>query len=141
MIILENYSEMNTYIKIVEESYTIISDDRYKNQVNGIGGFSENGELVGIYVIDKKLYFQYNRTSHEVTSRDLTCACENIDNGKHRFMVKNKDRIICDITYEPYVSPFVLTFGDDDDEFDFLLQFSRLLKDEESIERLWRNYR
>ena len=140
MIILENYSELDTYIKIVEESYTIIFEDSYKNQVNGIGGISEDGELVGIYVIDKKLHFQYNSTSYEVTPRDLMCHCENIDNGKYRFIVKNKGRIICDIEYKPYVSPFVLTFGGDDDEFDFLLYLSKLLKDEASIERLWRYY-
>ncbi len=140
MIILENYSELNTYIKIVDESYTIISEDSYKNQVNGIGGISENGELIGIYVIDKKLYFQYNSTSYETTPRDLVCHYEHIDNGKYRFIVKNKGRIICDIEYKPYVSPFVLTFGGDDDEFDFLLYLSKLLKDEASIERLWRYY-
>lgn len=140
MIILENYCNINTYIKITEDSHTIIADDSHQYRVNGIGGFSENGDLVGVYATDEKLYFQHNSTSYEVTPRNLACTYESIGNGKHRFMVKNKGRIICDITYKPYVSPFVLTFGDDDDEFDILLYFSRLLKDEVSIERLQRYY-
>lgn len=137
MILLENWSEINTYIKITDEAYAIMNDDSQNQQVNGIGGFSESGDLVGIYVSGDKLYFQYNSTSYETTPKDLVCSCESIGNGKHRFVVEINGRGVCDIIYEPYVSPFMLTFGDDDDEFDFLLQFSRLLRNEDSIERLW----
>ena len=47
--------------------------------------------------------------------------------------MKIKDVLVCNIIYKPYISPFVLTFGDDEDEFDFLLYLSNLMADENSI--------
>ena len=47
--------------------------------------------------------------------------------------MKIKDILVCNIIYKPYISPFVLTFGDDEDEFDFLLYLSNLMADENSI--------
>ena len=34
---------------------------------------------------------------------------------------------------KPYVNPLALILGDDEDEFDFLLHLSKLMKSEESI--------
>lgn len=56
-----------------------------------------------------------------------------MDDGKRNFRVEIKGILICNIIYKPYISPFVLTFGDDEDEFDFLLYLSNLMADENSI--------
>lgn len=40
---------------------------------------------------------------------------------------------MCDITYKPYISPFVLTFGDDEDEFDYFLYLSNLMLSKDSM--------
>ena len=40
---------------------------------------------------------------------------------------------LCDILYKPYISPLALPFGEDEDEFDFLLYLSKLMHDKNSI--------
>ncbi|MFL0251974.1 hypothetical protein ACJDT4_16260 [Clostridium neuense] len=133
MILLENYSKINTYINIKPHGYSIINADSVNSIENGIGGFSEDGELLGIYVDDDKLYFQYNDNKYETNPDEIICTNERLKDGKRNFRVKIRDVIVCDITYEPYISPFVLTLGDDEDEFDFLLHLSNLMLDKNAI--------
>ena len=65
MILLDNYSKKNTFIKITAEGYSIIDANNINNIENGEGGFSEDGELLGLYIDDDKLYFQYNDKRYE----------------------------------------------------------------------------
>lgn len=133
MIILDNYSKKNTYINIKSKGYSIIDANIINGIENGEGGFSEDGELLGLYVYDDKLYFQYNDKSYQTKPDEVICINKILNNGKRNFRVEIKNNIVCDITYKPYISPFVLTFGDDEDEFDFLLYLSNLMIDENSI--------
>lgn len=133
MILLENYSKINTYINIKPHGYSIINAYSVNSIENGIGGFSEDNELLGIYVNDDKLYFQYNDNKYETNPDEIICTNERLEDGKRNFRVKIRAVLVCDITYEPYISPFVLTFGDDEDEFDFLLHLSNLMLDKNSI--------
>jgi len=95
LILLDNYSKKNTYIRIDSDGYSIIDSSGINSVEDGEGGFTED--------------------------------------GKRNFKVKIRDSVVCDILYKPYVSPFVLTFGDDEDEFDFLLYLSNLIVDKNSI--------
>ncbi|AAK79991.1 hypothetical protein BJV85_001845 [Clostridium acetobutylicum] len=133
MIFLDNYSKKNTYINITSEGYSIVDANSIKDIENGVGGFSEDGELLGLYIDDGKLYFQYNNKSYETKPDEINCTNEILDDGKRNFRVKIKEVLVCNIIYKPYISPFVLTFGDDEDEFDFLLYLSNLMVDENSI--------
>ncbi|URZ04108.1 hypothetical protein [Clostridium felsineum] len=133
MIVLDNYSKKNTYITITTEGYSVIDANSINGIENGEGGFSEDNELLGIYVDDDKLYFQYNDKKYETKPDEIICTNERLKDGKRNFKVKIKDILVCDIVYKPYISPFVLTFGDDEDEFDFLLYLSNLMVDENSI--------
>lgn len=133
MILLENYSKKNTYINITPQGYSIIDSNSIKDIENGEGGFSEDGELLGLYVTDNKLYFQYNDKKYKTSPEEIICTNEILDDGNRNFRVKIKDVLVCDIIYKPYISPFVLTFGDDEDEFDFLLYLSSLMADKNSI--------
>jgi hypothetical protein len=133
MIFLDNYSKKNTYINITSEGYSIVDANSINDIENGEGGFSEDGELLGLYIDDGKLYFQYNTKSYETKPDEINCTNETLDDGKRNFKVKINEVIICNIIYKPYISPFVLTFGDDEDEFDFLLYLSKLMADENSI--------
>ena len=133
MIVLENYSRKNTYITITTEGYSVIDANSINGMENGEGGFSEDNELLGIYVVDDKLYFQYNDKKYQTKPDEIICTNERVKGDKRRFKVKIKDILVCDIIYKPYVNPLALIFGDDEDEFDFLLHLSKLMKSEESI--------
>ena len=133
MILLDNYSKINTYIKITTEGYSIINANNKNRIENGKGGFSEDGELLGLYIDDDKLYFQYNDKSYVTKPDEINCINEILDDGKRDFQVKIKDVLVCDIVYKPYVNPLALIFGDDEDEFDFLLYLSKLMKNKDSI--------
>lgn len=129
-IILRNYSTMDICIQIDNSGYSVVNKKSYIRQ--GIGGFSEDGELLGLYIDNDKLYFQYNNR-YETKPDEIKCTNEILDDGRLNFKVKIKDVFVCDIVYKPYISPFVLTFGDDDDEFDFSLYLSNIMVDENSI--------
>ncbi|EJO5347065.1 hypothetical protein ACXATD_001834 [Clostridium sporogenes] len=131
MIILRNYSTIDTYIQIDNSGYTVVNKKCDIRQ--GVGGFSEDGELLGLYIDDDKLYFQYNDKKYETKANEVNCINKVLNDGKRNFQVKINDVLVCDIVYKPYISPFVLTFGDDEDEFDFLLYLSNLMVDENSI--------
>lgn len=133
MIVLDNYSKKNTYITITSEGYSIINANSINSIENGEGGFSEDNELLGIYVEDDKLYFQYNDKKYQTKPDEIICTNERLKGDKRSFKVKINDTLVCNIIYKPYVNPLALVFGDDDDEFDFLLHLSKLMKSEESI--------
>lgn len=133
MIFLDNYSKKNTYINIASEGYSIVDANSINEIENGEGGFSEDGELLGLYIDDGKLYFQYNNKSFETKPDEINCTNEILNDGKRNFRVKIKEALVCNIIYKPYISPFVLTFGDEEDEFDFLLYLSNIMADKNSI--------
>ncbi len=133
MILLDNYSKKNTYINITPKGYSIIDTNNIDEIENGEGGFSEDGELLGLYVDEDKLYFQYNDKKYETKPDEINCTNEILKDGKRNFRVKIKNVLVCDIIYKPYISPFVLTFGDKEDEFDFLLYLTNLMGDKNSI--------
>ncbi|WP_413365220.1 hypothetical protein [Lysinibacillus sp. 3P01SB] len=57
MIRLRNYSKLGSFILIGNNHYTIVEGMEKNKERNGVGGVSDNGEVVGIYVKDEKLYF------------------------------------------------------------------------------------
>lgn len=134
MILLDNYSKKNTYIKITPEgNYSIINSENVDDIEDGEGGFSEDGELLGLYIHNEKLYFQYKNKSYETKPNEIICTNKILNNCKRNFKVEIKENIICDIVYKPYISSFALVFEEEEDEFDFLLYLSNLMKDENSI--------
>lgn len=57
MITLRNYPKLGSYILINNNTFSIEEvEDRYK-EIQGVGGFSEDGQIVGVYVKDDKLFF------------------------------------------------------------------------------------
>lgn len=133
LILLDNYSKKNTYIRIDSDGYSIIDSSGINSVEDGEGGVTEDGELLGIYVYNDKLYFQYNNIRYETNPEEIICTNIRLEDSKRNFKVKIRDSVVCDILYKPYVSPFVLTFGDEEDEFDFLLYLSNLIVDKNSI--------
>lgn len=133
MIILNNYSKTGTYIILEPSGYSIVEKDKVQLVRQGVGGFSEDGQLLGIYVDSNKFFFIHNEKKYEAIPDEIICINARTDDGKRNFKVKIMDKVVCNITYKPYISPFVLTFGDDEDEFDFLLYLSNLMLSKDSI--------
>lgn len=133
MIILDNYSKKSTCIVISDSEYTVCKENKVKMTRHGEGGFSEEGELLGAYIYDDKFFFLHKCKSYEADPKSINCTNLYTDNEMRRFIVKINDNMICDITYKPFIDPFFLGLGGEDDEYDFLLYLSRILKNEESI--------
>ena len=134
MIILNNYSKIETYIVLDADSYSVVEKNKVQLIRQGVGGFSEDGELLGIYVDNSKFFFLYNNKKFEAKPDEIFCTINRFSNGSNNFKVIIKDKTICDISYKPYISPLALPFGDDEDEFDFLLYLSKLLHNKNSIQ-------
>lgn len=133
MIVLNNYTTNGTYIVLNDHGYYVIDKNKINNKRKGVGGFTEENELVGIYVENDKLFFIYKDMKFEASPDEILCTNKILDNGMRNFSVTIKGKIVCNIVYKPYISPLALPFGDDEDEFDFLLYLSKLLFDKNSI--------
>ena len=138
MIYLKNYSEYNTFIRLDEDAYVVVDD---ADKIDGIGGFTETNEMLGFYIENDKFFFCYECNKYEVVLNEFSCVNEKNDDGKRKFKIIISDRIVCEITYEPYVNPIGLVFGEEDDEFDFLLFLSKYLQDEVSVTRFFEGLR
>lgn len=49
MIIMNNYSKVGTYIMLEISGYSIVEKNKVELVRQGVGGFSEDGQVVGIY--------------------------------------------------------------------------------------------
>jgi hypothetical protein len=135
LIILNNYSKIGTYIVLEANSHSIVEKDKVQFVRQGVGGFSEDGELLGIYVDNNKFFFLYNDKEYEIKPDEIFCTIKKYSNGICNFKVDIKDNTVCNISYKPYISPLALSLGDDENEFDFLFYLSKLLHDRNSIEK------
>jgi hypothetical protein len=134
MITLRNYSsDHGSYIIIKNNTYSIEEDEDWNKLRQGIGGF-QDGQMIGIYAQNDKLYFVQNEQVYETTPDDLKCTNKYISKLERCFNVTIGDRKICEIIYEPFIDPGMLIYDADPEEFDVLLYLSGLLKDKESIQ-------
>lgn len=135
MIIMNNYSVAGTYIILETSGYSIVEKNKVQLVRQGVGGFSEDGQVVGIYVKDNKLYFFYNGQSFETSIDNLICINSYLSKLERCFSVIIRGRDICNIVYEPFIDPGMIYYDADPEEFDVLLYLSELLKNEHSIKR------
>ncbi|MED2039302.1 hypothetical protein P4V58_19390 [Bacillus wiedmannii] len=135
MIIMNNYSKTGTYIILEPSGYSVVEKNKVKLVRQGVGGFSEDGQVVGIYVKDNKLFFFYNGKSFETSIENLICTNSYVSKFKRCFSVTIGGQNICNIVYEPFIDPGMIYYDADPEEFDVLLYLSELLKNEDSIKR------
>jgi hypothetical protein len=135
MITLRNYSKLGSYILIDNNTCSIIETEDRNRRRQGIGGISEEGLVVGIYVKDNKLFFFYNGQSFESALDDLNCTNKYISDLERCFNVTIGGQNICNIVYEPFIDPGMIYYDADPEEFDVLLYLSGLLKNEDSIKK------
>jgi len=134
MITLRNYPKLGSYIIIENSTYSIKEVEDRNKPIQGVGGFSEDGQLIGIYAQNDKLYFFENGQTYETTPAELQCINKYISKLIRCFSVTIGNKKICEIVYEPFIDPGMIYYDADPEEFDVLLYLSRLLKDEESMQ-------
>ncbi len=132
MIVLENRYKVGTYIIIEEDTWSIKQEKVNKMLIQGVGGFTDKYELIGIY-IKEKYYFIYNNKKYEFMIDNFECKNEYISKTEREFKVIISNQIVCKIRYIPFIDPGFLWYDGDIEEFDFLLQFYNLVKDKTSI--------
>ena len=133
MITLENYSKWESYIIIEHNNYSIIEDKNRHREIQGVGGVSEDGQVVGIYVENEELNFFYNNHSFLARPEKLVCKNEYVSSSERCFNVTIEGKEIYNIIYKPYIDPGMIYYDADPEEFDVLLYLSRLMKDKESL--------
>ena len=135
MIIMNNYSKKGTYIILESSGYSIVEKNKAQLVRQGVGGFSEDKELIGIYVQDNKLFFYYNGKSFEATIDNLICTNKYVTRSDRCFSVTIGGQKICTIVYEPFIDPGMIIYDADPKEFDVLLYLSEILENEDSMKR------
>ena len=133
MIVLDNYSKVDTYIIIDSKGYSVADKRANRMEEHGEGGFTKDKQLVGIYVEANKLFFQYNDKKYETSPEQIVFSNTILDKKNRHFQVKISNQVICDIIYEPFVDPLWMVLDGDEDEFDFLLYLSNMLKNKNDI--------
>lgn len=134
MITMRNYPKLGSYILIDNNNnYSIERAEDRKRTTQGVGGITEDGQIVGIYVKDKKLFFFYNGQSLEVPVNSLSCTNNYVSKLERCFSATINNQVICNIVYEPFIDPGMIYYDAEPDEFDVLLYLSGLLKNEDSI--------
>ncbi|CAM4410031.1 hypothetical protein BAMA_24695 [Bacillus manliponensis] len=133
VITLRNYSKLGSYIVINNSTYFITETKEGDTIVQGVGGFSENGQLVGVYVEDNTLFFLYNGQSFKEPIDDLICTNNYVSKLERCFRINIREQDICNIVYEPFIDPGMIHYDADPEEFDVLLYISGLLKGRDSM--------
>ncbi|GKU77597.1 hypothetical protein [Paenibacillus sp. L3-i20] len=134
-VILRSYSEYKKQI-IWNGSDTRIVDvvvDIRPEQ--GIAGFTENKNMVGVFVRNNETFFLLDDKEYRIDQEKFICSNSYISNKTRQFKLANKNVVICDIIYEPYIDPGMLIYDADPEEFDILLYLSEnILKSKETLE-------
>ena len=138
MIVLDNDSKMGSCIVIENGMYSVIEEEKVNLPIQGVGGFSEDMQLIGVFIDGDRLFFINNNSIFETAPNDLKCTNKYISKSERSFVVEIGDRKVCEIVYKPFIDPGMIYYDADPEEFDFLLRFSNMIKDQESIQNFIR---
>ncbi len=133
-IVLRNYSEYNQYMIWNGNIYEPIDKDKLEKSEQGIIGYTENKELVGIFVKKSEVYFLNNNIEIRIDKSNFKCSNSYIETTRH-FKLENQNSLVFESVYEPYIDPGMIIYDADPEEFDFLLFLSNnILLNKESLE-------
>lgn len=134
MIVLDNYTTVDEKILLDPGTLSVkIVDGSYAEEVIGVGGFVED-VFLGVYTENDLLHFYYNGKIYSADSDNIKCTNVPVGKDNRHFKLSFSGNVICDIRYDRNLSP-IPAFGDDEEEFDFLLYLSNLLKSKDSIDK------
>ena len=88
MIVLDNDSKMGSFIIIKDDTHSVIEAKKVNLPIQGVGGFSEDKQLLGIYIDGDRLFFVNNTNIIETTPNNLKCTNKYISKLERKFIVK-----------------------------------------------------
>ncbi len=132
MILVKNFYDKKTFIKITEEGCFLVPSDNLNCPTQGTGGFLENKDLVCVFVYKKQIYFQYNESIYPLKNKRVSVVNEPTGPGTRKFEFIIDDTSVCDIAYSEYIPSSY--FLQSSEKIDFLYYISQLLKDDKSAE-------
>jgi hypothetical protein len=134
MIILDNYLTVDEKILLDDKSFSSkIVADSYPETSVGVGCHLE-GSLIGVYVKEKLLHLFYKNRIYSGESKIIKCTNKAVSQRERHFYLAFSENVICDFQYKRDVGP-IYAFGDDEEDFDFLLYLSSLLGSKASIDQ------
>jgi hypothetical protein len=138
MIVLDNYTTVDEKILIDPSSFSVkIVDDSHPEEAIGVGGFAED-VFLGVYAKNDLLHFCYDGKIYSADLDNIKCTNDPVSKDYRHFKLSFSGSVICDIRYQRNLSP-ISAFGDDEEEFDFLLYLSSILKSKDSIDRFMKS--
>lgn len=136
MMILDNECKMGTYIVFDGTQYIIKDKIDGAQKIQGIGGITDDNKLVGMYLKEEQVYFLYDKEEFEMVPDKFSCENRYISTTEREFTVRINDKLICQIKYVPFIDPGMLWYDADIEEYDFLLRFYNMVKDEKGIQSI-----
>jgi len=134
MIVLDNYTTIDEKILLDPKTLSVKTvDDSYAGEAIGVGGFAGD-VFFGVFTKNDLLHFCYDGKIYSDDSDSIKCTNVPVCKDNRHFKLFFSGNIVCDISYKRNLSP-IPAFGDDEEEFDFLLYLSNLLKSKDSIDR------
>lgn len=134
MIILDNECKLGTKIIYNNGKFEIKAEEDIAEKIDGIGGITDTGDVIGIYVENEIIYFLYNEKRTIIDRESFKMENQYVTNEKRVFKVSVGNVILCEIIYSPYIDPGMIVYDSEDDEYDFLLRFYRMFKDRKSFD-------
>lgn len=133
-IVFNNYPDITKFIIWQDGKYNILDDDT-DISTQGIAGFTENNNLVGVFVDSKEVFFAFETQVYSLSPTEFECSNTYINKDERCFILKNRDIEICNIIYKPFIDPGIMFYEVDLEEFDILLFLSNnVLKNKETLE-------
>lgn len=134
-VILRNYSEYNQYLIWNGYTYKTIVKDKLNRPEQGIVGYTDSKELIGIYIKNSEIFLLINEKEYKIDKSNFKCSNIYKDINTRHFKIENHGLIIFELVYEPYIDPGMVIYDADPEEFDFLLFLSNnILQDKETLE-------
>lgn len=133
-IILRNYLEYNQNMVWDGHVCISVSKDKITKPEQGIAGFTESKELIGVFIRESEVFFLYNNVEYQIDISNFKSINSYIDNLSRHFIFENRNAIIYETVYKPYIDPGISIYDSDPEEFDFLLFLSNnILQSKESL--------
>lgn len=123
-ILLRNYSEYKKNIIWNGNKHKVVNTETINKPERGIAGFTENKNMVGVFVRDNDAFFLIDDKEYKIDIDNFQCSNTYQDKKTRQFKFINQSDVICEIVYEPYIDPGMVIYDSDPEDFDFLLFLS-----------------
>lgn len=133
MITLINKYTLGTTIVYDGGNVEVKDSKNVVEKIDGVGVLTDDNKIVGFYLMGEKAFFIYQDeiTEVEISFFKMENVC--VSQTERVFRAINKNKVICEINYVPYINPGMILFDAEEDEFDALLIFAKKFMSTENV--------